>query len=183
MLAMQYSIPLPVNFDASRVRERVNARRALFDARAGLLHKSFIYSENDHLYAPFYVWQSAEAARAFLMEDLFKGVVDTFSRHRVRSWIVLGMSQGNKGLRPAYARREIDAIDAGEDLSRYQAREREIQAKMKENQALYLHVSALDADRWEIMRYSLWAEKSSAPKPLADCLQEYEVLHVSEPSA
>ena len=43
-----------------------------------------IYSESDHLYAPFYVWQNATNARNFLIDDLFAGVVEAFSRHRVR---------------------------------------------------------------------------------------------------
>ena len=184
MLAMQYSIPLPANFDAERIYERVNARRTLFDGHAGLLHKSFIYSEEDHLYAPFYVWKSADEAQAFLLDDLFKGVVDAFSRHRVRSWIVLSLAYGNKELKPAHAQREIDAVPAEEPLPRFCAREKEAQSKLLADPALYFHVLALDADRWELMRYSLWRDKESAARAgLPDCVQNYKVLHVSEPAA
>lgn len=182
MLAMQYSIPLPANFDGERVRERVSARRALFDDHAGLVHKSFIYSDQDHLYAPFYVWQDVAQAREFLLNDLFKGVVDAFSRHRVRSWLVLSMAYGNKAVMPGYARREIDAIPAEEKLEAFRAREMKNQAALLADPDLYLHVLALDADRWEVMRYSLWKDAQAAARSgTPDCVQDYEVLHVSEP--
>lgn len=181
MLAMQYSIPLPANFGGEQVRERVSQRRALFDAHAGLLHKSFIYNESDHLYAPFYVWKGVEPAQDFLMDDLFRGVVETFSRHRVRSWIVLSMAYGNKQVKPAYALRETDLIAAEESLKGFKAQEQKQQAALLADPNLYLHLVALDADRWEVMRYSLWKDRAAAPEPRSDCFQTYDVLHVSEP--
>lgn len=182
MLAMQYSIPLPADYDASRLRERVSARRGLFDHHVGLLHKSFIYSDVDHLYAPFYVWKNVEAARRFLLDDLFKGVIDAFSRHRVRSWVVLGMDYGNRAFVPGFALREIDAIPAEEPLPAFMERERQRQRELLADPHLYMHLVALDADRWEVMRYSLWQDQSAAPMPAADCVQAYGVLHVSEPA-
>lgn len=183
MLAMQYSIPLPVDYDAARIRERVQARRALFDDHPGLLHKSFIYSEKDHIYAPFYIWKETGGAERFLLDDLFKGVTDAFSRHRVRSWIVLSMAYGNRAIRPAHARREIDTIPPEDSLKGFAARERCLQSELLAHEALYMHVVALDADRWEVMRYSLWAGEEAVPKSRSDCQQEYGVLHVSEPAS
>lgn len=181
MLAMQYSIPLPADFDAERIRERVHSRRALFDDHAGLVHKSFIYSEQDHLYAPFYVWRDVGEARNFLLDDLFKGVTAAFSRHRVRSWFVLDRALGNKAVQPGFARREIDAIAAEEPLPALREREQAAQAKLLANPDLYMYLVALDADRWEVMRYSLWKNAASAPPAQSDCVQEYSVLHVSVP--
>jgi len=182
MLAMQYSIPLPANYDAARIRERVTSRRALFDDHAGLLHKSFIYSEADHVYAPFYVWKDVSEARNFLLDDLFAGVVDAFSRHRVRSWLVLSMGYGNRDITPAYALREVDAMTAEEKLPHFAQAERVRQKALLANPNLYMHLVALDADRWQVMRYSLWKDAASAGKHSGDCLQSYDVLHVSEPA-
>lgn len=182
MLAMQYSIPLPANYDAARIRERVNSRRILFDDHVGLLHKSFIYNEADHIYAPFYVWKDVSEARNFLLDDLFAGVVDAFSRHRVRSWLVLSMCYGNRDVAPAYALREIDSMAPEESLPHFAAVEKERQKTLLADPALYMHLVALDADRWEVMRYSLWKDEASAGKHNGDCLQPYGVLHVSEPT-
>ena len=56
------------------------------------------------------------------------------------------------------------------------------QQQLLENPALYMHLVALDADRWEVMRYSLWKDEASANEPNGDCVQTYGVLHVSEPA-
>lgn len=182
MLAMQYSIQLPPNFDAQKVRERVSERRGLFDGHGGLVHKSFLFNEKDHIYAPFYVWADLEKARNFLLDDLFHGVSEAFSRHRVRSWFVLEMQCGDKTIIPQFARREIDSIPAEEKLDGFVKQERSALQKICPLPGLYMQVLALDADRWEIVRFSLWADEATAPKPRGDCVQTYDVLHISEPA-
>lgn len=183
MLAMQYSIALPPGFDAQKIRERVDSRRQLFDQHAGLVHKSFLYNADEQLYAPFYLWEDAGQARDFLLDELFHGVIETFSRHRVRSWFVVSTQHGNRTFRPAYALRETDVIAPEERLDRYLQKEQEAQNIMLANPSLYMHVIAIDADRWEILRFSLWADQSSAISNGSDSTVGYEVMHVSEPLA
>lgn len=181
MLAMQYSIALPADYNAEQIRERVDARRGLFDTHAGLVHKSFLYNGREKLYAPFYVWKDVAQARDFLLDDLFKGVTQTFTRHRVRSWYVAHMAYGNQEMHAAYARREIDVIPAEACLATYARAQQETQAEMARDKNLYMHLVAVDADRWEVLHFSLWKDKDSAPKPASDSHIEYDVLHVSEP--
>lgn len=181
MLAMQYSIQLPVNYDTALIRERVNARRALFDDHQGLVHKSFLYNESDNVYAPFYIWKDVIEAQKFLLDDLFTGVIETFSRCRVRSWFDINTAYGNRALKPVFARREVDIIPAEAKLDKYLQKEKELQSELLKDPNLYMHVVALDADRWEIMHFSLWKDKASAAKPSNDSYLDYEVLHVSKP--
>jgi hypothetical protein len=183
MLAMQYSIALPPDYDAVAIRERVAARRGLFDAHAGLVHKSFLYNDQVKLYAPFYVWQDAQAARNFLLDDLFHGVVETFNRHRVRSWYTVHMGYGNKAVHAQYARREVDIIAPEDKLQKYLLEEKAHQEELLKHPNCYMHLIAFDADRWEIVRFSLWKDKPSAATPAGDAFQEYAVLHVSEPDS
>ena len=181
MLAMQYSIPLPVNLDADYVRERVNQRRVLFDGHQGLLHKSFVYCPKEHIYAPFYLWKDVGEAQDFLLDDLYQGVIESFGRHRVRSWLVVSAEFGDKSLTPNFAQRELDAVPSGGSLKQFAAEEKQRQQDyMSDHKALYMRVVALDADRWEVMRFSLWADRATCPDSDSDCLQTYDVLHVSE---
>lgn len=181
MLAMQYSIPLPNNLDADYVRERVSKRRVLFDGHKGLVHKSFVYCPKDHIYAPFYLWKEISEAERFLMDDLYQGVIESFGRHRVRSWLVVGAVFGDKSASPTFARREIDAVSPDASLKKLAADERQHQQDLlAENKALYMQVTAVDADRWEMMRFSLWQDRASCPDTTSDCVQTYDVLHVSE---
>jgi hypothetical protein len=178
---MQYSIQLPVNYDVEQIRERVSARSKLFDEHKGLVHKSFLYNEKEKLYAPFYVWKDVIEAQKFLLDDLFKGVVATFNRCRVRSWFVIHMAYGDRTLQPSFALREVDSIDPEEKLDRYLEREKESQLELLKDPNLYMQIVALDADRWEILRFSLWKDKASTPKSFSDSYIPYDVLHVSEP--
>lgn len=181
MLAMQYSIQLPLNYDAAAIRQRVDHRSKLFDDHEGLLHKSFLFNEEDKIYAPFYVWKDVSEARQFLLDDLFQGVVATFNRHRVRNWLVMHMAYGNRSLKPSFARREVDILPPEQPLGAYVEQDRIAQQELTQDPNLYMHVLAVDTDRWEVMHFSLWKDKSSAAKPGSDSFLTYEVLHVSEP--
>ncbi len=46
----------------------------------------------------FALWKDVLEAQKFLLDDLFRGVIETFSRHRVRSWFVIHMQYGNRAL-------------------------------------------------------------------------------------
>jgi hypothetical protein len=182
MLAMQYSIPLPHDYDAARIRERVQARSGLFDHHKGLVHKSFLYNAQEQLYAPFYVWKDVVEAGKFLQDDLFKGVIETFRRHRVRSWFVIHMEYGNRGIAPTHAMRETDMIAPEERLDHFLGDERQAQQALLRDDNLYMHLVALDADRWEILRFSLWKDKACCARPASDSFSCYDVLHVSTPA-
>jgi hypothetical protein len=183
MLAMQYSIQLPRGYDAALIRERVEKRSKLFEALPGMVHKAFLYSDFDKLYAPFYIWENVDGAKEFLLDELFQGVIDSFKRPRVRSWVVLNQGHGNKDLIPTFAVREVDLIPAEESLETVVRREMKLHQEMTANGNLYYNVSAIDPDRWEIIRYHLWKDQQSASNTAADCTQTYEVLHISEPVA
>lgn len=182
MLAMQYSIPLPLDYDAQKVHERVNQRKALFDSCEGLVHKSFLYNDTEKLYAPFYVWRDVIEAQNFLLNELFKGVTDTFSRCRVRSWFSTHMQYGNRALSPSFAYREVDVIAPEEPLDAFLQREKQHQDELLADENLYMHLVAFDAERWEIMRFSLWKDQASAQKPSSDVFMGYRVLHINEPT-
>lgn len=181
MLAMQYSIQLPADYDDARITQRVQQRSKLFDDLDGLQHKAFLYSATDKLYAPFYVWQDMSQARQFLFDQLFRGVMESFKRPRVRNWVVMAQSYGNRGLQPTHAIREIDAIPLDCDIEAMTQQEQHAQQALLADDNLYYHLTAIDPDRWEIIRYHLWREASCAPKLGSDCIQTYQVLHVSEP--
>ena len=177
MLAMQYSIQLPVGQDTRFVRDRVRERSKQFDGLAGMKHKSYLLSEQDHLYAPFYIWSDVAQARQFLFDDLFRGVIKAFRRPRVRTWMVVDAVYGGFNDQPKFAMREADIIPPEENLEALVKQEKEAQESLRANKHLHFHAIALDAERWELLRYSLWSSEASAIKPESDCVQTYEVLH------
>jgi hypothetical protein len=182
MLAMQYAVRLPDGFDAAKVRARVTERSALFDKLDGLEHKSFLFDSCDRVYAPLYIWRNSEAALRFMLEDrMFESVVETFGRPRVRRWMVVEFAHGTHKTLPRFARCEMDKVTSGSSLRSLVEREGEGHREALAKTGLFAHMVALDADRWELVRFSLWRDQATACKSDADCVQEYQVLHVSEP--
>jgi len=183
MLAMQYTIKLSSDFSDELVNKRVKKRSKLFDELGGMVHKSFLYNPADKLYAPFYIWENNVAAKQFLLNDLFRGVVDTFDRPRVRTWMVVHGKYGLSKIKPEFAAVESDIIDSESHIPEIVTIEEENEKELLKNPDLYFYALALDMDRWEMIRYTLWKDQSSAKLSGADCIQTYGVLHVSKPSS
>ena len=77
--------------------------------------------------------------------------------------------------------REIDSVPLNQDMEKLVAQEHATQKELLQNPHLYFYLTAFDPDRWEIIRYHLWQDAAHAPKLGSDCIQTYDVLHVSEP--
>lgn len=182
MLALQYSIHLSHDTDDKIIEDRVSARAPIFEDLQGLVHKAFLYNREDKLYAPFYVWENLSGVRDFLFDELFQGFVSEFRRPRTRSWIVLHQSGGQLQMPPSFARCESDLVPSEETLEELIENEKVNHENTLKNPDLYYHLTALNPDRWEVMRYSLWKDSSSAPRPESDCVQNFEVLHLNEPA-
>ena len=183
MIAMQYTIRLAGDYDYARVRERVERRRPLFDGLDGLVHKSYLFSESDRIYAPFYVWKCEDAAREFLTGDLFQDLVETFGRPRVRCWGVLAFGGSARGGHPTVAVKELDSVAAEENLSRLVGRERERHDAAMETPGLCFHLAGLDPDRWQLMRYSAWRDPGAVRKCDTDAVECYQILQLCRPEA
>lgn len=176
MLAMQYSVRLPKEFDADKVSERVSLRGPMFEGYPGLSHKFYLYDREEHVYAPFYIWENGQAAQNFLMNNLFGDVVQDFGRPRVRSWQILEFGYGPSQDDPEYMVSAVDKVCEKRALKALQAREAEVHQVALETPGLFAHIVLLDPDRWEISRVSLWSKKQDAVMTAADCVYEYDVL-------
>lgn len=176
MLAMQYSMRLPQNFDIQSVYDRVSSRRPLFVDLPGLAHKFYLYDHVDHVYAPLYIWRDHQAAHQFLMEDLFSGFVDTFGRPRVRTWNVLEFDYGKAGISPRYACSSLDKVDPGQNLQKIAQMESQRHQRMLCADNLFANLILLDTDRWELARFSFWADQADAISDNSDCRCDFEVI-------
>jgi hypothetical protein len=183
MIAMQYTIQLAADFGLDKVLNRVTARYPLFDNLPGLAHKSYLFNHQHGLYAPFYIWNSHDAARDFLLGPLFVGVTQTFGRPRVRTWNVIAYDIIDASVVPSYAIREVDTVPAEQMMGPLADTERDQHRALAGTAGLHSHAVALDADRWELVRYSLWRDAASALKARGDSVQPYEVLHLSSPES
>ncbi len=170
MIAMQYSFTLPGDYPMERIRRRIEERGPTLNGLPGLVQKSYLYNEKGpgwvgnavfNEYAPFYVWQSEEPMRNFLMSKWFEGLVDSFGRPVVRSWQVLEFDRRGVGLDyPAYALRETVPIPASLTLSQLAETEHALHQQALEQAGLHSRVVAFDPEHWELIRFSIWRNKA-----------------------
>ncbi|MCH8859261.1 MAG: DUF4865 family protein [Proteobacteria bacterium] len=111
----------------------------------------------------------------FLTGDPFGEIVEVYGRPRVRTWNLLEFDTVDSAVTPGFAVRELDSVDAGDSLWAVTRRETERHREILERPGLAAHAAALDPDRWEIARFSLWRDAECAEAPNADCVQTYRV--------
>ncbi|WP_169568681.1 DUF4865 family protein [Sneathiella limimaris] len=176
MLAMQYSVKLPTEYDLNKVGERVAQRMPKFEGRPGLTHKFYLYEPDENIYAPMYVWENTQAAQDFLMDSLFGDVVQDFGRPRVRTWQILNFDYGVSKTAPVSMITEVDKVSSSKSLQNVMNAEMENHQQMVKRNDLTAHMVLLDPDRWEISRCSLWSSLEPSYGPEMDCVSRYKVL-------
>lgn len=182
MLTLHYFHRLPADYDMQLIRQRAAARGPLWDNRPGLALKAFVATEknrhgaNGNLYASVYLWRDTAAAAAFLMGDGLQGVIDTFGRPQVDTWLTLDAQRGPAGKALALYK-EVVPLAASAD--RQQVLDREIErnqllADSRDSVAVW---TALDPNAWQLIR---WRLSATAPETL-EGVSVYEVLYLAKP--
>lgn len=186
MIAMQYTIALPADYDMAIIRERVARSGHLLDAYPGLGVKAFLVREKGvdgspvNEYAPFYLWNDAAGAASFLWSGVgFTAIVRDFGRPVVQTWIGGTSRARSSGLDGArYAVRTTRTLGPDEDVVAVAAEtDRQLAAALGEPGTL-LAAYGVDPRTWQLVTFTLHAER---PAGLTGDAVAYEVLHVSAP--
>jgi hypothetical protein len=183
MIAKQYTINLPADYDMAIIRRRVADNGHRFDDWPGLALKAFLISERAtgataNRYAPFYLWNDTDGLNEFLYGPGFAGLSGSFGRPQIEHWIALDTTTG-----PAehvrWATRE-DHVIHDADLGAFREAEQAwLQESRDDERGLHAAVVAVDPYRWHAVRLALW---SGVPGPDDPHQTTYEVLHLSQPA-
>lgn len=183
MIAMQYRIPLPADYDMRIIQRRIAERGHLTDRFPGLAFKAYLHASRDdarpgsqNLYAPFYLWRTNEGMNAFLGGDGFAGVVASFGKPLVETWSVWRGDMAGDLVGARYAVRRKNTIAPHASIAAVRANEERLAQSDLDRGALAA-VSAFDPTRWSTVRFSLWSER---PDTLPEA-ETYTVGHVSQP--
>lgn len=167
MIAMQYEIRLPSNYDMDVVRERVRTRGHALDRFEGLGFKAYLV--RDTTYAPFYVWNTSAGMANFLYRGGgFQAILADFGRPEVRHWPGVAFLRGGAAT-ARYATRTITRLAP-------EANPIDVVAGIELRESPGLHSAAVGVDprTWEVVRFELWEEHPGEEGV-------FEVLHLSEP--
>jgi hypothetical protein len=184
MIAMQYSLVLPVDYDMGIIERRIAERGHLTDRFPGLAFKAYLHakkqgtpSTSDNVYAPFYLWHTTEGMNEFLCGPGFLGLTQSFGWPSVQTWSVwhAEMSPDIAGAR--YATRETAPIDPYADLGALRRAESERSTELLSDREVLATVAGFEPTSWSLIRFQLW---SAMPKRLAGGqARVYSVGHVS----
>lgn len=188
MIAMQYSIGLPADYDMDIIRRRIKEKGPLLDGFPGLDFKAYLFADRndaelpsrDNLYAPFYVWRDIAGMNAFLCGDGFAALSVAFGRPSVWIWSVW-QSDAVADLRSAVcASRDLAVLPVDTDLRDAQTR---AIARAREDVAdgALVAVDAYDPHGWTAVSFRLWDHPR--PELARPDRQLYRVGHVSLPWA
>ena|SRR5438105_2399940 len=89
MHALSIRFHLPSTTDWNATRQLMLQRAALYRNVDGLVSKAFVLNPASGEYGGNYVWESKEAAQAFLSSELFQGAVRKFGQPTVNEYEVV----------------------------------------------------------------------------------------------
>lgn len=186
MIAMQYSIALPADYDMDIIARRIREKGPLLDGFPHLAFKAYLSARreggavpsHENLYAPFYLWAAPEGMDAFLTSPGFAGLARDFGWPMVRSWIVWQAQCAGALTDARFASRRIEAIAPHADLA---ALKRAAcgagEAAVREG--ALAAVCAFNPADWSLIHFRLWP---TLPMTQQQDTQLYEVGHVSLPA-
>ncbi len=181
MHVMQYEITLPADYDMGIIDRRIAERGAATDDFPHLGVKAYgvrrigRHGSAVNAYAPFYLWRDPAGLNAFLYGP-FRGIVTDFGRPAVRHWIGAAYHRGpGYGDVPVFATRQTWALDDREPPG---ARVERAAAPSPAAAGLHSEAVAVDPDRWELVRFTLWTAVPDRLDPSWTC---FDVPHASAP--
>ena len=187
MIAMQYQIPLPADYDMAVILDRVRRTGHLLDTYPGLGVKAFLMRQKGvdgspvNEYAPFYLWNDAAGAASFLWSGVgFSAIVRDFGRPAVQTWVGGTSRAVPTGLQEArHAVRTTRAIDDDTDLAAVTAATDERLAAELQRPGTLLAAYGVDPRTWELVTFTLHAGPPGEPGVGG---VSYRVLHLSAPA-
>ena len=89
MIAMQYKISLPDNYDMNVIRQRVADNGHRTDGFQDLIFKAYLISEKRdsskscNEYSPLYVWQNNDGMNKFIFDGYYDNILSSFGWQKI----------------------------------------------------------------------------------------------------
>ncbi|RPD99840.1 DUF4865 family protein [Candidatus Pantoea deserta] len=122
MIAMQYRIILPADYDMDIIERRIRDNAAKLDGFPHLYFKAYLYARRDdgapaNCYAPLYVWQNTAGLTRFLQSAGFARLIADFGWPTITLWLTLTCPEREALIHARFAALHYDAVKPYSDLA------------------------------------------------------------------
>jgi len=179
MIASQYKITLPADYDMDIIRKRVRDNGYKTDGFEGLKFKLYLITEKgknnnqQNSYSPLYLWNDSEGLNKFLFEGFYDNILASFGWQNVNIGVPL-MDTTTQKIKEKKLLLEIAGeIHPKESLYNFKEYMKEVMPKMEDTE--YLVIYNPDTWKYQVFYFLDTVEKAPTEKGVL-----YDILHVSQ---
>ncbi|NGZ74723.1 DUF4865 family protein [Saccharibacillus alkalitolerans] len=192
MIAMQYIISLPDDYNMRIIRTRAEQNGYKTDGFRGLAFKAYLISEKGKFgneanrYAPFYLWNEHEGMNRFLFGGPYDAILDSFGWQQVNIGVPLSVRTGEDFPRARWTVEVSGSIPRERSLAGFGAR---LSAQLPDAGNAAGEALVYNPDKWGFRRFAFyetlpegWGDKAERDRRLDGNgygVTVYEVLHLS----
>ncbi|MGG3564359.1 DUF4865 family protein [Neobacillus rhizosphaerae] len=179
MIATQYKITLPSDYDMNIIKERVRNNGHKTDGFEDLKFKLYLITEkgiNSNLqnsYSPFYLWKGNNGLNKFLFNGFYDNILNSFGWQHVNVGIPLIDTTTTKIKEKNYLFHITRKIQPQESLNNLKDRISEEIPTIEDTESLVIY----NPDKWEYDAFYFLSDLSNL-KEMSGII--YTILHVSE---
>ncbi|WP_234117753.1 DUF4865 family protein [Clostridium hydrogenum] len=178
MIAMQYKIVLPMDYDMKIIRRRVDNNGYKTDGFQDLKFKMYLITEkgvNKNLqnsYCPLYIWKDSNGLNNFLFDGFYDNIITSFGWQKVSIGIPLIDKTTDKIKDSKYAFEIIKEIEPQESLKNLKDKIEKDIINMESKEYLIIY----NPDKW---KYHVFYFVNELSKVKLEKAIIYSILHVS----
>lgn len=178
MIASQYKITLPSNYDMDIIRKRVRENGYKTDGFAGLKFKLYLITEKginrnlQNSYSPLYLWKDCEGLNRFLFEGYYDNILSSFGWQNVNIGVRLIDTTTQRIQEANFLFEVTGEIEPRESLNHFKSSMRDAIPKIN---AEYVVIYNPDKWNYHVFYFIDDLEKVKTEKGVI-----YTILHISQ---
>ncbi len=179
MIAMQYKITLPSDYDMNIIKERVEINGYKTDGFEGLKFKLYLVTEkgkNDNFqnsYCPLYIWNDTKGMNKFLFEGYYDNILNSFGWQSINTGVILADKTSEKIQGMKYIFEIVEKITPCNRLDKLIEKIEEEIPNLEDVEYVIIH----SPDKWEYRVYYFLDSLDKIEKRQGNL---YEILHISQ---
>ena len=173
MLAMQYKIQLPDDFDMNLIRQRVRENGTKTDGFQDLIFKAYLISTKGELdaqenqYAPLYLWSGVDGMNQFIWQGFYDNILKSFGWQQIPIGVPLSFQRSEDFLSARFCLELKRAIPESATMQ-------ELTFSCDTDQDV-ARLLIYNPDKWECSEYYFF---QNLPEQ-TEGMKIFEILHIS----